>query len=312
MEDPWRRIAALAPTLKEGELRVLLELTRNRNESNRARCSSRQLAESTGLSRKNVQLAIDSLASRGVIASDGGSATRASTYQLAYLDTAVLPGRGVIKTPPPPEQVALFQRHPGVVMTPPLASEERHPGVVMTPPPDEESVTSADRSKEHARAPGSIDFDSNVVAVFDRLAKAKPKNYDPKEFAEARSRLHNYKRKFGAEKQALAPDDDFVASFLAIASWDRLDRVLQDLALDRIVPGDTYGWFITVAIQRIYGLSPTDQRKIRADLRLVGKRRPAPAEQQSLVTPGELGGEANHPLDVQRAIADAARRKALR
>ncbi|MGH9583329.1 MAG: helix-turn-helix domain-containing protein [Bryobacteraceae bacterium] len=90
MQPALDRIAALAPTLKEAELRTILELTRRAGDGSECRCSSRELARAAQLSRNHVQAAIDSLTERGLIESDGGSATRASSYHLAFLETAVL------------------------------------------------------------------------------------------------------------------------------------------------------------------------------------------------------------------------------
>ena len=125
MHDALQRIATLAASLKEAELRTLLELTRRANQNQQCRESSRQIAEATGLSRSNVVAAIDALCQRGLISSDGGSATRAATYTLEFLRTAVLPVRGPIAGPPPCEkaaenaqQVVLFQDQGGPITGP--------------------------------------------------------------------------------------------------------------------------------------------------------------------------------------------------
>lgn len=144
MCEALQRLAAIASTLKEAELRTALQLTA-RAKGNTATASSRQLARATNLSRKNVQIATHSLHERGVITTDGGTATLASTYHLHFLDTAVLPERGVITTPPQPEQRPLYDATPGVVTTPPLASNQRHPGVVTTPPANKEPRARARR-----------------------------------------------------------------------------------------------------------------------------------------------------------------------
>jgi DNA-binding MarR family transcriptional regulator len=91
MCDALRRLADLAPTLKEAELRTLLELTRQAIDGHTA-APSRTLAKATKLSRRNVVAAIDSLSSeeRKLITSDGGSATRAASFSLHFLDTVRL------------------------------------------------------------------------------------------------------------------------------------------------------------------------------------------------------------------------------
>jgi hypothetical protein len=249
MDDALERIAAIASSLKEAELRTLLELTRRADGRNQVRYSSRKIAEAAGLSRKNVQLALDSLTNRGLISSDGGSATRASTYQLAYTTTAVLPGPGVIATPPHPQQEALFRRHPGAEKTPP-------PGVIATPPINRECT---------GGKPAEISAAS--TGVLDAILRANPKKIDPELLARARDRLYGYMRKFGRSLEPHPPDQQIVAQFAAIAPWPQLDGVLEELWRRRQPAGDSYAWFLGVALQRIHGLRFEDVRRRRQDLR---------------------------------------------
>jgi DNA-binding MarR family transcriptional regulator len=72
-------LADLAPTLKEAELRVLLELTRRQLRGPRAiRASSRELASACKMGRSNVQTALDNLPRRGLITTRQGTATTAA------------------------------------------------------------------------------------------------------------------------------------------------------------------------------------------------------------------------------------------
>jgi len=290
LETALARIAALAATLKEAELRTLLELTRRANADAQCRLSSRQLAEAAGISRKNAQLAIDSLSERGLITSDGGSATRAATYKLQFLRTEVLTVRGVVATPPTCEnneensaQVALFQRHPGAVTTPPLASEERHPW----------RQSDATANNERARA-GADPIDAfDLEKALDRLRRAKPSMYDPSQFAEAKAWMHGYMAKFGELPNPHPPDDAIAAQFLAISEWPRLLGMMRDLMDERKKP-HKYGWFVVVAMQRMWGLTPQQQRKARERLQLV--------KQQARDETGQL----------RSAIAAAAAGKGMR
>ena len=141
MEDALQRIAALASSLKEAELRILLELTRRANEDRQATQSTRQLAESTGLSRSNVTAAIHSLAERGLIQTDGGSATRASSYQLSFLET-VLIERGPITGPPLDSK----QAQGGLITGPPLYKERARARI------DRYRLTKPDRSTVESQA----------------------------------------------------------------------------------------------------------------------------------------------------------------
>ena len=276
MEGPLQRIAALASTLKEAELRTLIELTRRANSHQQCRLSSRQIAESAGISRKNAQRAIDSLTDRGLITSDGGSATRAATYKMLFLEVEVLPVRGVTATPPEGNMWLLSDATPGVDLTPPPASEERHLGRH----PD------ATANKEHTPAHG-VDGFAEIDRALDRLRKAKPTLYEPKQFQEARRWLHGCMAKFGAMPDPHPPDDMVVAQFLAIAEWPRLLGMIYDLMAEpetRKTKPQKYGWFIVVAMQRMWGLSPQQQRQAREKLQLIKQHeRTEAAELQSAI-----------------------------
>jgi hypothetical protein len=63
------------------------------------------------------------------------------------------------------------------------------------------------------------------------------------------------------------PDDAITAQFLTVAEWPRLEALLCDLAAERKEAGYSYGWYITVALQRIHGLSPARVREMRARLK---------------------------------------------
>lgn len=156
---------------------------------------------------------------------------------------------------------------------------------------------------EHAPARASdLNPDSNFVAVIDRLAKAKAKNYDAEQIIEVRNWLHGYKCKFGRDKNPHAPTDDEVAKFLSIAEWPRLQDFLYGLMAERKEAGEKYAWFWTVAIQRLHHISPDEQRRIRSELRLVGKPKPAPPEQQ----------EFEAVEDLRESIRAAAAGKGMR
>jgi hypothetical protein len=55
-----------------------------------------------------------------------------------------------------------------------------------------------------------------------------------------------------------------------------LERLLYDLMAERKKPGENYpAWFIAVAIQRLHGIGPQQQKQARAALRLVKRGQPA-------------------------------------
>ncbi len=78
----FQRVAQLAPTLKEAELRTLLYLTSAALAKGQTsiRASSREIAEATRCGRRNVVRTLDALSERGLIAARQGTATTAATY----------------------------------------------------------------------------------------------------------------------------------------------------------------------------------------------------------------------------------------
>ena len=80
-----------------------------------------------------------------------------------------------------------------------------------------------------------------------------------------------------AGAKALRPDDAIAAQFLAVAEWPRLEALLCDLAAERKEAGYSYGWYVTVALQRIHGLSPARVREMRARLKTSAKAKPSVA-----------------------------------
>ena len=60
------------------------------------------------------------------------------------------------------------------------------------------------------------------------------------------------------------PDNAITAQFLAVAEWPKLAALLADLAGERKEAGHSYGWYVTVALQRLHGISPEQLRQVRA------------------------------------------------
>lgn len=294
MEEALQRIAALAPTLKEAELRTLIELTKRATEENTCRCSSRQLAESTHQSRRNVQAAIDSLADRCLISSDGGSATRASLYRLTFTETAVLPGRGAIEAPPSAQQVALLERHPGVIPAPPSgAPRAPHPRARVAPGSESDS-----------------DFDRRIRAtseLFERIAKAKAESYDSDEIRTVREALCGYWRRMREEPDAHPPPDKLCAEMLAVAPRRRILQLIEELWRNRQKPDRSYRWFVTVALNRIHHLEPAHIGKGFAQFRVLEKHVPDP-EQRALLP----DDDRERMLMLDELVKRAAAGKALR
>jgi hypothetical protein len=109
------------------------------------------------------------------------------------------------------------------------------------------------------------DFDKTI----DRLQKAKKGDFEESIFEVARMKIASHHAKYAREENQLPrlPDDAITAQFLAVAEWPRLEALLYDLAAERKEAGYSYGWYVTVALQRIHGLSPARLREMRARLK---------------------------------------------
>lgn len=230
---------------------MLLELLRRQQRSpNGVRASSRDLASACKVSRSNVQHAVDALASRSLITTREGTATSPATHRVNITETARMGGPA---TGPPP----------GVAAAPPLALFQGHPGPLTGPPPTENTPLTA--------AAAALSISSASALLIDRVLSAKAKDFDQAIVSHFRAWLHGYMSKLGRDdrnqpiKDPHPPTDDLVAQFLAIADPRRLGTMLDSLLLDRQTCY-SYGWFVTVALQRVHGIHFREQKEIRAAL----------------------------------------------
>ena len=122
MFDTLQRIASLASSLSQAELRVLLELAVREGAAGATEitASSRHLAQATGLARASVQAAIDSLNARRLIQSDAGSPTQPAAHRLLCIYAE--PNTG------------------GLIAEPRVAQPAGHPGLASEPPRDEKLI----------------------------------------------------------------------------------------------------------------------------------------------------------------------------
>jgi hypothetical protein len=153
-----------------------------------------------------------------------------------------------------------------------VAQPASHPGLVNEPPRVEKSVVYGERIKDRASVlTDSIDFDFDKT--IDRLQKAKKADFEDSTFEAARMQIASHHAKYAREENRLPtlPDDVITAQFLAIAEWPRLEALLSELAAERKEAGYSYGWYVTVALQRIHGLSPARVRDMRARLKTSAK-----------------------------------------
>jgi hypothetical protein len=238
MSAVLQRIASLANGLGKAELHILLELAAQAEAQPllQTTASSRELALRTGLARASVQAAIDSLNRKQLIQSEGGGATQSAVHRLICLGTI----EESIGGPKDDSQVAQnldqggLRTEPGVGQSglkigPGVAQELSQGGLLVGPLPDAKSST------------------------------------DETLFELARNRIASHHAKFARpeNRQPSLPDDVITAQFLTVAEWPKLEAMLLDLASERKEAGHSYGWYVTVALQRIHGISPERLRKMR-------------------------------------------------
>ena len=267
----WRELAALAPTLREAELRVLIHLTRSAlAESARStRASSREIATGANCSRRNVQHAIDALTKRGLIATRAGTANTAAAYLIRFAEVAQMGGVG--KAPP---SIA-----GGVKAAPQVATEQRHSGVIAAPPPHENKGLTA--------PPSTLDIDPIRLTTLDRALTARAKAKNRAEVQFWAGRLAWFREKLSGER-GWHPDADGAAQFAEACNDDSnsADWLLLELHKERRKPGDSAAWWVTVALQRIQRFTPDQVKARREELRNASRPRAVPRAVQR----GEQGG----------------------
>jgi hypothetical protein len=296
MSAVLKHIAAVAKGLNKAELHVLIELE-SRAESaggHDAMASSRDLAEQTGLARSSVQLALDALHKKGLIHSDAGSATRPALHRMLFLDAveaeldgpnfmpevarksgrsglksgplaAQIPGQG---GPPVRPGVARNSSLSGLNSGPGVAQLSGQGGLIFEQPVNEKSIPSEQPPIERVSAPAKS-IENDFDTLIDRLQKAKKSDFEESLFEFARNQIASHHAKFAREENRLTvlPDDAITSQFLAVAEWPKLAAMLFDLSAERKEAGHSYGWYVTVALQRIHGISPSQVRETRARLK---------------------------------------------
>jgi hypothetical protein len=126
-------------------------------------------------------------------------------------------------------------------------------------------------AEQPSRVRVDIEFDHTIQEILDRVMRAKPKEHDLKTITEMSRWLWAYRRKYSdpPEPDIHPPDAGVVAQFLAIAELPRLQALLYDMMTDRVVPGYSWGWFITVGLNRIHGIKSSIVKERRRQLHLL-------------------------------------------
>lgn len=250
-------LAALAPGLSEAELRTALYLASIEHPVHHsAAASSRQIARTTRLARSNVIRALDSLNRRFLITTRGGTATRSSHHTLNFTQTTAFQGGPAVGPPPQPNPSALVlqQDHPSEPLLPGVVLQQDHPSGPVAP----------------------VDISIEPISILDRMLNSRPSHFDKTTLAQAGAWVHGYMTKLGDIPNPHPPDPYILAQFLAISDWENLKGLLRNLMAERKRPGQSYAWFVTVALQRIHGVQPQVLKARRADLRIA--RRPQAPE----------------------------------
>jgi hypothetical protein len=265
MSAVLKRIASIAKGLTKAEMHVLVELASRLDSEDglTALASSRDLAEQTGLARASVQTAIDSLNRKGLVHSDSGTTTRPAAHRLTFLELVESASSGPTAEP----QVAQNLGQGGPETRPPVARNLSQGGPTSEPPANEKSNIYEQPYKERV-CTRADSIEKEFDRVIDRLQRAQKNDFDEDVFELARNRIASHHTKFAREANRLSalPDDKITAQFLAIAEWPKLEALLFNLASERKEAGYSYGWYITVALQRIHGIPPSRLQEMREQL----------------------------------------------
>lgn len=294
-------IAHVAPGLSDAELRAFVHLAAIAEASgdNTFSISSRELSRLTGQSRSTVQQITASMRNRQVIIVDRAGTTKASTrWRIAALELQPIGAPPVEPPRPVDANLSLFEgqrggppagpplwesllevdRQPSHVdrQTAQVGGPATGPGGPPTGPGGGPRAGPGGVNFQHdppppSRARVEIEFDNTIQEILDRVMQAKPKEHDSKTLTEMTRWLWAYRRKYSdpPEPDIHPPDAGVVAQFLAITELPRLQALLYDLMTDKVVPGYSWGWFITVGLQRIHGIKAHTVKQRRRQLHLL-------------------------------------------
>lgn len=257
-----QRLDRLARTLKPAALRILLHYTAT--DQRTFQRSEHQIATDVGCSHSSAYDGMKELVGKGLVNKRQGSTTKASVYELSFLDTIAFPSTGTpisggLSTPisgGPVPQLPGFST--------PISGE---------PPPENTGLAKLGPSRVR-----SDEVLLTFEALQDRIRRASPKHYFPDLIRAARARLHGYMKKMAVDELLAMgvphpPDDFTVAQFLSLGDgcgeWPALNNLLDQLFHER-QRVKKYGWFLVVAMQRLHGLDPHLAKRQR-ELRVVKK-----------------------------------------
>ena len=137
-------------------------------------------------------------------------------------------------------------------------------------------IDTTDRSTENSEAKIPKTGNPAHDAIIAGVLKARAGDYTAAQLSEGRKWIHGYQAKMRGDDPH-PPDDKILAYILAaVAPWTTKDRngaeiLVRELMADRLEPGDRYGWYVSVALQRVHGIQPDVWARARAQLRVLKK-----------------------------------------
>ena len=193
-------------------------------------------------------------------------------------------------------------------------------GVTAIPPPTPQPLENPqlfetapdvpfDSKKNDIDTSASIDTDPlppEHVETLKRIYAAKPRDFPPEMIKSAAAQLGHLRRKLGrdsSDQWCPNPDPSICAQFLAIAKWPILADFIGLVLCDRIAPGRTNAWWITVAIEKIHGITPDQQRAFRQ------KSRPRPQLSRAPTPPAPEKTRPGEPFET--LVNELAQAKAM-
>lgn len=109
------------------------------------------------------------------------------------------------------------------------------------------------------------------AAILERLLTARPRDFSDAQHARVRSMVMAHVAKFPAPLgEYNRPVDKIItAQLLATSEWHKLDDFFMYIRINRVQAGESYAWFVVVAVERIHGIQPDRLKAAREELRLV-------------------------------------------
>jgi hypothetical protein len=260
--------------------------------------SSREIAAATKCSRNKVQAAIDSLTSRGLIATREGTRTKAAAYLLQFLE--ILSIGGSVREPP--------QAVTGSAREPQVASLGSHPGSEREPPPTE--------NKGEVFPPSALLIDTALIEILNRALTADSRGRSREQLQHWRHLVTHCTEKLCGRIPWHHPTAqlDVIAKIIEACDGreDAFAEVVFQLQTSTINKlHESPMWWLYVCLQRIQGIGPKHTKARMAEL-AAAKRPRRIADSQAKLEPESEAAAPNFSEDFSQKVAEAAAGKRLK